>query len=75
MLSRSFAIVAIIAICLIFAFVLFMDILKYLFNIDPVDREHHRLRMEEEKKAQKTFRKKKKIKNPTKLIIARFSTI
>jgi hypothetical protein len=67
MLSRSLA---------IFAFVLFMDILKYVFKIDPVDRERHRLQMEEEKKAQKTFRKKKKkIKKLTKLIITRFSTI
>jgi len=58
-LSKSFAIIAIIALCCVFGFVIIMDVLKYVFKIDPVDRERHRLRMEKEKNEQKRFKKKK----------------
>lgn len=61
-LSKSFAIVAIIFICLVVSFVIIMDVLKYVFNIDPVDRELRRMRLEQEKKEQKKFRKKKPTK-------------
>lgn len=59
-LSLSFAIVAIVAISVVGAFVVTMDVLKYVFKIDPVDRERHRLEMEKEKEKQKRFRKKQK---------------
>jgi hypothetical protein len=73
-LSKSLGIVAIIAICIVVGFVIVMDILKYVFKIDPIDRERHRLKMEKEKEDQKRFRKKKVIKKQID-IIKRFSAI
>lgn len=73
-LSKSFAIVVIVALCCVVGFVMLMDILKYVFNIDPVDRERYRLRIEQEKKEQKKFSTKKK-KKKVKKIIQRFSKI
>jgi mannitol-specific phosphotransferase system IIBC component len=64
-ISKSLGIVAIIALCCVVGFVIIMDILKYVFKIDPVDRERHRLKMEKEKKKQKKFRKKKIKKKKT----------
>lgn len=62
-LSKSFAVVAIVAICCVAGFIIIMDILKYVFKIDPVDRERYRLKMEKEKEEKLRFKKKKK---PTK---------
>ena len=72
--SRSIAVVAIVALCCVVGFVILMDVLKYVFKIDPIDREHHRLRVEKEKKKQKGFPKKKKNKK-TKRIALHFSTV
>ena len=55
-LSYSISIAAIIALCCVAAFVLTMDVLKYVFKIDPVDRERHRLEMEREKEEQRKFK-------------------
>jgi hypothetical protein len=73
-LCKSLAIVAIIALCCVFGFVIIMDILKYVFKIDPVDRERHRLEMEKEKKELKKFRKKK-VKKKKKNFTIHFSTV
>ena len=55
-LSYSISIAAIIALCFVAVFVLMMDVLKYVFKIDPVDRERHRLEMEREKEEQRKFK-------------------
>ena len=74
-ISRSFAIVVIVALCCVVGFVIIMDILKYGFKIDPVDRERHRLQLEEEKKKFK----KKKVKKPKmrqkQTFVTRFSAV
>ena len=73
-LSKSFATVAIVMMCCAVAFIIIMDILKYVFKIDPIDREHHRLKMEKEKEKQKKFRRKKvKKKKPADVMC--FATI
>jgi hypothetical protein len=72
-LSKSFAIVAIISLCCVVGFVIIMDILKYVFKIDPVDRERYRLKMEKEKQEEKKFKKKKKKKNN--IFIVNLSTV
>jgi len=51
--SKSFAYVAILALCSVALFVLIMDILKYCFGIDPVDRERRRLQQEKKTKKRK----------------------
>lgn len=58
-LSKSFASIAITAIIVVFLFVTVMDVLKYGFKIDPVDRERRLMKLEEEK------RQKRKGKKPT----------
>ena len=74
-LSKSLGIVAIIAICCVVGFILLMDILKYVFKIDPVDRERHRLKMEKEKEKQMKFSKKKPTKKKKKILTTHFSNI
>jgi hypothetical protein len=49
-LSKSFASVAITAIIVVMLFVVIMDILKYGFGIDPVDRERQLMKSKQEKK-------------------------
>ena len=62
-LSKSFASIAITAIILVFLFVITMDVLKYGFKIDPVDRERRLMKLEEEKR-QKKKRKDPKARKP-----------
>ncbi len=62
-LSKSFAFIAIIAISAVFLFVFIMDILKYGFKIDPVDRERRLMRLKQRKKEMKKNRRKKQNKN------------
>lgn len=57
-LSKSFATVAIAAIAAVYSFVLIMDILKYIFGVDPVDRERHFMKLEERKEHVKNMKKK-----------------
>ena len=57
-LSKSFAFIAILAITAVFVFVIVMDVLKYVFNIDPVDRERRLLALKEEKKYTHTLSKR-----------------
>ena len=45
MASKSFAYIAIIAMVTVVTFMVIMDILKYCFGIDPVERERERERM------------------------------
>jgi len=66
LLSKSFAIIAIVALSCVVAFVIIMDILKYVFNIDPVDRERRRLRLENEKQQEKKLRRKRFFKTSSK---------
>jgi len=66
LLSKSFAIIAIVALSCVVGFVIIMDILKYVFNIDPVDRERRRLRLENEKQQEKKLRRKKFFKTSSK---------
>jgi hypothetical protein len=61
-LSKSFAFIAITAITAVFVFVIIMDVLKYGFKIDPVDRER-RLMILEQRKIQLQKRRKKARKN------------
>ena len=61
-LSYSISIAAIIALCCVALFVLTMDVLKYVFKIDPVDRERHRLEMEREKEEQRQFKTRRRPK-------------
>jgi hypothetical protein len=42
--SRSFGFIAILALMLVAAFIVIMDILKYCFGIDPVREERERIR-------------------------------
>ncbi len=49
-ISRSFASVAITAIVSTCSFVIFMDILKYVFHLDPVKTERQKLQKKEEEK-------------------------
>jgi hypothetical protein len=64
-LSKSFASIAIIAIVSVFLFVITMDVLKYVFNIDPVDRERRLMKLEQEKNQ---FKKREK-KRPKKITL------
>ncbi|CAF1031937.1 unnamed protein product [Rotaria sordida] len=57
-LSKSFASVAIVAIIAVFLFVIIMDILKYVFKIDPVDRERRLMKLKQKKKYLNKNRKK-----------------
>jgi hypothetical protein len=50
MISRSFAYVAIIAIVGVAMFVVIMDVLKYCFDIDPVDRKCRTTKSKKKKK-------------------------
>ena len=52
-LSKSFASIAITAIIVVFLFVITMDVLKYGFKIDPVDRERQLMTLEDEKQRKK----------------------
>jgi len=52
-ISKSFGYIAIIALSTVAAFVIIMDILKYCFGIDPVERERDQLRREKRKKKKK----------------------
>jgi hypothetical protein len=62
MLSKSFASVAITAIVAVFLFVIIMDVLKYGFKIDPVDRERQLMKAERKKKPfQKTKKRQTKV--------------
>jgi len=45
--SKSFAYVGILAICMVIGFIIIMDILKYGFGIDPVEPERRRLRRQQ----------------------------
>ncbi|CAF2683712.1 unnamed protein product [Rotaria sp. Silwood2] len=63
-LSKSFASIAIVAIIAVFLFVIIMDILKYVFKIDPVDRERRLMELEQKKKHLNKNRKKRRKKNP-----------
>ncbi|CAF3348066.1 unnamed protein product [Rotaria socialis] len=56
-LSKSFASIAIAAIITVFLFVFIMDILKYVFHIDPVDRER---RLMQSKRTKRQLKKPKK---------------
>lgn len=49
-ISKSFAYIAIIAMSSVALFVIIMDILKYVFGIDPVEPERQRLRQEKQMK-------------------------
>ncbi|CAF4032539.1 unnamed protein product [Adineta steineri] len=59
-LSKSFVSVAIAAITAVFIFVVTMDILKYVFKIDPVDRERQAMKKKQEKKQLEKKKKKHK---------------
>ncbi len=65
-LSKSFASIAIVAIVLVFLFVIIMDILKFVFGIDPICSEREFMKLEEKKKKETNrknrMNKKKKIK-------------
>jgi len=61
-LSKSFASIAITAITVVFIFVITMDILKYVFNIDPVDRERKLMKLEQQKRQFNKKKEKKKTK-------------
>jgi hypothetical protein len=63
-LSKSFASIAIIAIITLYLFVLVMDVLKYGFEIDPVDRERQRMKKEQEKRQLNKKKHKKRTKKP-----------
>ena len=65
-LSKSFAFIAIIAIIAVYAFVTTMDILKYGFGIDPVDRERQRMALDKGKKSKTSKNKPKKLKHRSK---------
>ena len=62
-LSKSFAYIAITAITAVFVFVIVMDVMKYVFKIDPVDRERRLIMLEQEKRQKKKNRRKKPRKN------------
>ena len=51
--SKSFAYIAIIAMVSVAVFVVVMDILKYCFDIDPVDAERERIRRKKRAKKRK----------------------
>ena len=62
-LSKSFAFIAIVAITTVFGFVIVMDVLKYFFGIDPVDRERRLIELEQEKKRTQTRPRRKEKKS------------
>jgi hypothetical protein len=66
-LSKSFASVAITAIIAVFLFVIIMDILKLVFQIDPVDRERQIMESERRKRRLNKKEKKKPRKTALKL--------
>ncbi|CAF0759798.1 unnamed protein product [Adineta ricciae] len=57
-LGKSFASIAIAAIVVVFLFVIVMDVLKYGFMIDPVERERQLMKDERKKKKKKKVDKK-----------------
>ena len=67
-LSKSFASIAIVAIFSVFLFVITMDVLKFVFGIDPVDREQQALATQRRKRRYK--RPKRQVK--TKKVALRF---
>ena len=62
-MSKSFAFIALLAVSSVILFFIIMDILKYWFGVDPVDRELNRRRWE------KMILKRKKAKRK-KLVLA-----
>lgn len=52
-ISKSFAYVAIVALCSVALFVIVMDILKYFFGIDPVAEDREQLRQEKRRRRPK----------------------
>ncbi|CAF0851854.1 unnamed protein product [Adineta ricciae] len=67
MISKSFAYIAIIAIVLVILFVVIMDILKYVFGIDPTREELQRIRREKRAKRRRPVVQKFVYVNPTSL--------
>ena len=57
-LTKSFASIAIIAISLTCAFIVFMDVLKYGFHIDPVQIERRQLRKHQRRLARPSIKPK-----------------
>lgn len=49
-IAKSFAYVAILAMLSVALFVIIMDILKYVFGIDPVEEERERMRQEKRRR-------------------------
>ena len=58
-LGRSFASIVIAAIIAVFLFVIIMDILKYGFMIDPVDRERRLIELNRNREQSDKSKKKK----------------
>ncbi len=48
--NRSFAYIALIAIAIVLGFIVILDVLKYFFKIDPVDKERKRLQAKQRMK-------------------------
>ncbi|CAF0808853.1 unnamed protein product [Adineta ricciae] len=67
MISKSFAYIAIIAIVSVILFVVIMDILKYVFGIDPTREELQRIRREKRAKRRRPVVQKFVYVNPTSL--------
>jgi uncharacterized membrane protein len=65
-ISKSFAYIAIIAMISVAMFVIIMDVLKYYFGIDPVQKERERFRRKKKNK------QKKRTKPP---VILRFTYV
>ena len=59
-LSKSFASIAITAIVVVFLFVIIMDILTFVFGIDPVRGERDAIKSEQNKKKELNRKNKKK---------------
>jgi hypothetical protein len=68
-LSKSFAFIAILAITGVFAFVITMDVLKYIFKIDPVARERQLIEWKRVGKPNATSSKKAKPRGKPKLAV------
>jgi hypothetical protein len=75
MVSRSFAGIAIGCIVTVITFVLIMDILKYLFHIDPVDKNFRTKKEKKENQRLQERRKKKIHKSKQPVIAVRFQYI
>lgn len=65
-LSKSFSVIAILSIAALFLFVFTMDVLKYVFEIDPVDRERRLMRLKQMKKLSTSNKKKRHRQAPLK---------